>query len=108
MNAWCAQRIAIMGFTRFDPKTRRVAMCAASVAAIGFVGSALIGHSRRVQDNSPGSASSVVQDKSPGSASSVEQSQQAREDGLPQPSAVGPEPADAAAAESPRRDALGV
>jgi soluble lytic murein transglycosylase len=96
MNAWCAQRIVIMGFTRFDPKTRRMAACAASLAVIGFVGGALIGHPRRAQDNSRENAISV------------EPSQQAREDGLPQEPAVRPEPVEAPAAEPPRPDALGV
>src|SRR5829696_8352593 len=96
MNAQCAQRVKIMGFTRSDPKMRRMAACAASLAVIGFVGGALIGHPRRAQDNSRENAISV------------EPSQQAREDGLPQEPAVRPEPVEAPAAEPSRPDALGV
>src|SRR5215207_1762499 len=101
MNAQCAQRVKIMGFTRSDPKMRRMAACAASLAVIGFVGGALIEHPRRAQDNSRGNAISVV-------PSSVVPSQQAREDGLPQEPAVRPEPVEAPAAEPSRPDALGV
>src|SRR5829696_3770482 len=96
MNAQCAQRVKIMGFTRSDPKMRRMAVCAASLAVIGFVGGALIGHPRRAQDNSRGNAISV------------EASQQSREDGLPQESKAEPERVGAPAAEPPGPDALGV
>src|SRR5690349_9079469 len=100
MSSYCVQRIKVMGFTRSDPKMRRMAMYAASLATIGFVGGALIGSSWRAQDDSRGSAIS--------NPSSVEQGQQLREDGLLQPSAVGPVPVDAPALERPSPDALSV
>src|SRR5215213_2698281 len=79
-----------------DPTMRRITMCAASLAVIGFVGGALVGPHRRAQDNSRGNAISV------------EPSEQAREDGLPQESKAEPERVGAPAAEPPRPDALGV
>ena len=79
---------------RSDPKMRRMAMCAASLTAIGFVGGALIGHLRKAQDNSRGNTAWV------------EPSQRPPGDGAHQH--VGPEPVDASSVASPRPETLGV
>jgi len=84
-----------MGLTLSDPTMRQMAMYAASLAVIGFVGGALIGHPRRAQDTSPGNTRFV------------EQSEQAREGGLPQQSAV-ERLVDAHAVQRPSPDALAV
>src|SRR3954453_12358480 len=95
MDAWRAPGTKVMGLTLSDPKMRQMAMCAALLAVIGFVGGALISHPRRAQDTSPGNTRFV------------EQSEQAREGGLPQQSAV-ERPVDAPAVERPSPDPLAV
>src|SRR3954453_4587313 len=79
-----------------DPTVRRMTMCAASLAVIGFVGGALVGHHRRAQDHQRWDAAPA------------EPSQQPREDGFPQESKAEPERVGAPAAEPPRPDALAV
>jgi hypothetical protein len=79
-----------------DPTMRRMTMCAASLAVIGFVGGALVGHHRRAQDHQRWDAAPA------------EPSQQPREDGFPQESKAEPERVGAPAAEPPRPDALAV
>src|SRR3954470_3065371 len=79
-----------------DPTVRRITMCAASLAVIGFVGGALVGHHRRAQDHQRWDAAPA------------EPSQQPREDGVPQESKAEPERVGAPAAEPPRPDALAV
>src|SRR3954453_14331854 len=79
-----------------DPTVRRMTMCAASLAVIGFVGGALVGHHWRAQDHQRWDAAPA------------EPSQQPREDGFPQESKAEPERVGAPAAEPPRPDALGV
>jgi soluble lytic murein transglycosylase len=79
-----------------DPTVRRITMCAASLAVIGFVGGALVGPHRRAQDHQRWDAAPA------------EPSQQSREDGLPQEAKAEPERVGAPAAEPPRPDALGV
>src|SRR5215212_4376492 len=79
-----------------DPTMRRITMCAASLAVIGFVSGALVGPHRRAQDHQRWDAAPA------------EPSQQFRQDGLPQESKAEPERVGAAAAEPPRPDALGV
>ena len=79
-----------------DPTVRRITMCAASLAVIGFVGGALVGPHRRAQDHQRWDAAPA------------EPSQQSREDGPPQESKAEPERVGAPAAEPPRPDALGV
>src|SRR3954454_10267749 len=79
-----------------DPMVRRITMCAASLAIIGFVGGALVGHHRRAQDHQRWDAAPA------------EPRQPSREDGLSQESKADPERVDAPAAEPPRPDALGV
>ena len=78
-----------------DPTVRRIAMCAASLAVIGFVGGALVGHHRRAQDHQRWDAAPA------------EPSQQSREDGLPQEPKAEPERVGAPVAEPPGPDALG-
>src|SRR4051794_22958150 len=95
MDAWRAPGTKVMGLTLSVPKMRQRAMCAASLAVVGFVAGALISHPRRAQDTSPGNTRFV------------EQSEQAREGTLPLQFAV-ERPVDAPAVQRPSPDALAV